>query len=464
MASTKRFVKNTAIYFVGSFATKLLQFLLIPIYTKYITPSDLGDFNVIVASVSLCLPLLFQSIWEGAFRFAIEKEDNGRTVLSTSTIYCLSLSILYSILFIFISYYVKLDLAWYILIYALSHIFSSYWQFSARALKENSIYATSAVINSAISIALNCILIIGFNQGIKSLLIANTVGTIVMVLILENRLNLLRDISLNQFNQKLLKNILKYSIPLAINSVSWWLFTSCNNYIITGVMGSSANGIYAMAIRFGTILSTVTSIISLAWNEEAFRSYSDSDRDIYFNKILNLLISGLLCIVMIFIPITYLAYNWFVFGEYKSGVILTPYIYLGAVINALCCHLGSALLARKESNILFITTFGGGALSLLASFVLLHWVGLIGAVIGSLFGYLFIYYVRIPLLHKRMDLKINHKKMHFLFFLCIAVGIISNKYQHNIGILVSITVLTILIFCILNKVLVIQILKRFTKK
>ena len=94
-----------------------------------------------------------------------------------------------------------------------------------------------------------------------------------MIVILASRLRLLFDLGKYSFNRKLLKQIITYSLPLAVNMLSWWLMSSCNNIIIVSVLGESQNGIYAMALKFGNILVMFTSVITLAWQEEAFRTY-----------------------------------------------------------------------------------------------------------------------------------------------------------------------------------------------
>lgn len=460
MSSGKRFAKNTGIYFIGSFATKILQFLLIPLYSKFISTEDLGVYNLITVTVTLALPILFQSIWEGAFRFAIEKQDNPRYVLSSSSKYCLSLTLIYSALFIGISYIVDLQFAWLILFFGVSQVLASYWQFSARALKENTIYATSSVINTLISISLNFILIMKFNQGINSLLIANSVGTFVMILILEHRLSILKDIKKYPIDKALLKNILKYSLPLAINSISWWMFSSCNNYVVTGMLGNSENGIYGMALRFGTILSTITSVVTLAWNEEAFRTYNDDDRDAYFNKVLSLLVKSLFSICLIIIPLSYIIYHFFVFGDFNKGVYLVGPIYLGAVINTLSCHLGSALLARKESNVLFVTTMLGGLISIVTSFIFIRLFGLLGASLGTLLGYAFIFFVRIPILKKRFPLETSVKNILLYAFINVIMIISCQCFKTNLYMLAVLSVIGVMVFLSSNKQLINKLLPK----
>ena len=464
MASTKRFVNNMGFYALGTFATKLLAFLFVPIYSKFLAPSELGIYSVTIATVSFALPLLFQSIWEGTFRFTIEEGDDGRRVLATSSKYCLILSLLYSLLFLLVSYTIDLRYGLYILLYAIGNVGTMYWQFAARALKANKAYAASSVIYSSLSIVMNLVLILVFHMGIEALFIASITGSVAMVMYLELKLHILVDINKYPFNRVLLIQIIKYSTPLAINTVSWWLMSSCNNIIITSSLGTHENGIYAIAMKFGMIMSVVTSVITLAWQEEAFRTYGDSDQDAYFNKVLDLLTKGLLGVTFVLIPLTYVVYIYMVFGEYQRGVVLATFIYLSAVYNALSCHLGSALLARKESDILFYTTLAGGVINVIVSLVLVNIIGILGAAVGSAVGNMFNFFVRIPILKKRINLNISYAYLIPLTILCVLLGMCCTHYQGRILPQTFILLCSVVMFVLANRQLLSKIKTKITNK
>ena len=245
--------------------------------------------------------------------------------------------------------------------------------------------------------------------------------------------------------------------------ISWWLMSSCNNLIITKTLGVGENGIYAIALKFGTLLSIVTSIITMAWQEEAFRSHGEKDQDSYFNKVLNILIKGLLGATLILVPVTYIIYNYFVFGEYKKGVILVAFIYMSAVYNAISCHLGSALLARKESSIMFCTTLLGGTTAVLASVLLINYIGLLGAAIGTAIGNMFNFFVRIPILRKRIDLRVCYGHLICLTILVTIECFICFNVKYNISILFSIVFLGILISGFANKDLIRTLIYKFKR-
>ena len=461
MPSTKRFAKNIGYYTLGTFATRLLQFLFVPLYTKYISTGEMGTYDYILACVSVALPVLFQSIWEGAFRFVIEAKGHERATLATCSKYLLTLTLGYSVIFCVITFLFQTKYAIYILLYGIGQVGSSYWLFSARALKENKLYAVSSLISSSVSIILNFVLILIFSLGIDALFIASISGTLVMVAVMEFKLRLLKDIPKYDFDKALLIKIIKYAIPLAINTISWWLMSSCNSIIITTTVGVENNGIYSMALRFGSILSIFTSIVTLAWQEEAFRTYGEKEQDEYFNKVLSLLTKILLGGVVVLTPATYILYKFFVFGDYTSGVILISFIYTSAVFNALSCHLGSALLARKESGIMFYTTLSGGLVSMILSIILVYPLGIIGVASAMLVGNIFNFFIRIPILKKRISLRIDYYSMLLLSFIIITVSICCHYCYMELIKLLLVSLASTILFVWFNYEFLIQLLHKF---
>lgn len=461
---TRRFLSNIGIYFLGTLSTRILQFLFIPLYTIYISTKDFGYYNLIISIISLSIPLLYQSIWEGILRFVIEKEGEEHKVFATTNLYVLGLSLIYTSIFIVISIIFKIPYGTAILFMGLSHMAVSYWQFSARSLKKNKEYAISSIVYSIVNIFLNLFLIIILNWGLISLFVANIIGNIVMILYLEYNCKILLYSKNFRINIKLLKSIIKYSWPLAFNAASWWLITSSNSLIITTQLDLSANGIYSIANRFGAIMTLVTSVINLAWLEEAFRSFKDEDKDQYFNYVLNLLIRLVLSGVIILIPITYIIYQYLVFGDYKEGVILTPIFYLSAAFSTIASHLGSGFLAHKKSEVVFKTTLFGGIIAITGSFIFVKPLGLIGVASFSLIGFIIMIVTRIPLLKKLMNLKVNYLTIIGLSLLGLITMLISNIYPESLYYQILILFITIVVVTLINRKYILLIIKIILRK
>ena len=64
-SKNKALIIGTITYAIGNFGTKILSFLIVPLYTFYIMPSDLGDYDLLMTTVSLLSPLLTMKVSDG---------------------------------------------------------------------------------------------------------------------------------------------------------------------------------------------------------------------------------------------------------------------------------------------------------------------------------------------------------------------------------------------------------------
>ena len=90
MNKYKKLIGNTVIFAIGSFSSKLLVFLLMPLYTRVLTTSDYGVMDIIVNTSNLLIPIVMVSINEGIIRFGLDRSVRKSDVLSTGLGVCLA--------------------------------------------------------------------------------------------------------------------------------------------------------------------------------------------------------------------------------------------------------------------------------------------------------------------------------------------------------------------------------------
>lgn len=79
MNKYKKLIGNTVIFAIGSFSSKLLVFLLMPLYTRVLTTSDYGVMDIIVNTSNLLIPIVMVSINEGIIRFGLDRRSARAT-------------------------------------------------------------------------------------------------------------------------------------------------------------------------------------------------------------------------------------------------------------------------------------------------------------------------------------------------------------------------------------------------
>ena len=100
----KKFLKDFGIYAIGNLGSKLITFLMIPLYTYFVEkPSDYGYFDLCLEFCLLLVPVVTLQLRDGAFRFLLETKDaHMRTKIVTFVYRTMFQSALVTILIAFV--------------------------------------------------------------------------------------------------------------------------------------------------------------------------------------------------------------------------------------------------------------------------------------------------------------------------------------------------------------------------
>ena len=79
-------LKNTVIFAIGNFSTKLIAFFLVPFYTYVLTTEEYGVVNLIFTLATLIGPLLMLNLQDAVRRFALENNADHKAILTVEWI------------------------------------------------------------------------------------------------------------------------------------------------------------------------------------------------------------------------------------------------------------------------------------------------------------------------------------------------------------------------------------------
>ena len=102
--NTKYLLKNVGLLTLSNFGSKILVFLLVPIYTRLLSTEEYGIYDIYLTTITLLIPILSLNIVEAVMRFALDKKIEKSKVLSIG-IKIVIKSILYCAILIIINYF-----------------------------------------------------------------------------------------------------------------------------------------------------------------------------------------------------------------------------------------------------------------------------------------------------------------------------------------------------------------------
>jgi O-antigen/teichoic acid export membrane protein len=457
----KKLLSNSFLFAIGNLGSKIILFILVPLYTYYLTTAEYGFVDIVTTTTNLLLPILSANVFEAVLRFAMDKEESQSEVLSNSLLVG-GLGALVAVLLYPLLALLKVDqeMLNYIYVILILQVFQNIFSQFARALGEIKVFAINGIWMTLVMSIANVVLLTRYHMGIAGYLLSIVIANIASILYLIVAVKIWKYMSLSSLNKPLVKKMLAYAVPIIPNSIMWWLINASNRYFILGFLTASANGIYAVSNKIPGILSIVTSIFTQSWQLSAIEEYESEHKSEFYSKVFNyyssllfLGTSGILVILKFFMA-------HFIAPEYYEAWQSVPFLLLSVVFSSFSSFLGTNYLAAKETRGVFRTSVYGGLASLLLNFLLIPFFGLIGAAVASMLSFAIMWVLRIFDTKRYIDTAIDAKNMIMNLALTgIQIGILFLNLKYEV-----LMEMTLFILQFINNRTLLSPLKGITKK
>lgn len=411
----EKFAKSSIIYFVGQMATKMIAFFLLPLYSDRFSAEAYGYFDYSSSILNVIVPLVCLEIWSCILRFTFDYEEmkgKYKVISNGFGIWTVSF-VIYSVGFLCANALFDIQFIGLIYLYGAVLMVQNLYCAISRGLGKNMMYMLSGVVSSASIIVVNIILIVGFNRSIETLFISGIVGGIVQIIILEFAVKVRKNLSFKSLDRELLKKMFRFSAPLCVNTIAFWLLNSYGRFPIKHYLGMEQNGIYAMASRFTVMLSLFVTVFQLAWQELAYSIGNDEGRENYYSQGINLLVKFLGCCMLMLMPFTKLAFT-LINPEYEAALFIIPLYYLATLASSLSVFLGSIFGAEKKSGVIMYSTLAAGIVNVAAIQLTIQKIGLQGVVLALFLGFFTNVAIRLVMLKKYVGLKLDKGNLFIL--------------------------------------------------
>jgi O-antigen/teichoic acid export membrane protein len=464
MSKERTLVKNTIIYAVGNFGSKILSFILLPFYTYYLSTNDYGYFDLITTTVMLLTPIITFEIYDGLYRYLLDSKssDESSNVISNSFFITIRNLLIFNIIYFVFVQFKMFRYEYLILLQIDLSILSGLWSQTARGLRKNVEYSVSGILATIIILTSNILFISVMNLRVGSLIISNILSFIVIIIYLELKLKIHKYLKLKLSNKIIKKQLIVFSLPLIPNLISWWFMNVSDRYFLAFYKGIEANGIYAIANKFPSLLIMLNSIFCLAWQESAITEYNSKDRNEFYTKMFNVLMSIEFTSVIILLAFTKFIMEFMVNSKFSSAWIYVPFLYVGTIFNLFSSFYGTGYLSSKHTIGAFYTSVIGGVINIIINITLIPIIGIQGASVSTMIAFLVMWLVRLFQTRKYFKIVIDLKKLILLSSFSVLFIIF---YYINSNILeIIMMILSIIIFVIFNKNLIDKVIKFAAKK
>lgn len=388
---------NTALFAVSTFGSKLVSFLLLPLYTSVLSTADYGSVDLVTSTVSLLIPVLTLNVQDAVLRFGLGHDAEPEEVLSVglrayaggACLLLLVLSVLEGLDILPIDGAYVVYLFAMFMLGALNNILTMY----LKSLGHIRVLVVSGVGSTLVTCVLAIFLLVVLGVGVVGYMAAMVAGSLFAVLTLLVAVRVPRSLVARP-RPGLFLEMVAYSAPLIANSVAWWVNDVSDRYVVTLVCGAAANGVYAVAFKVPSILSTLQSVFYSAWSISAIKEFDKEDSDGFLGRMYGTYSGAmsLACsvIMLLDVPLARILYS----NEFFEAWRYVPFLLVGVFLNGMALFQGCIFSAARRSREVSLTTLVGAAASLASCISLTVLIGPIGAAVATMVGYLFTWIVR----------------------------------------------------------------------
>ena len=444
----KKLLSDTLLFTISNFGSKVLVFFLVPLYTNVLSTQEYGIVDTVIAMTGLLVPVLTLLISEAVLRFALDKNKvgyNKQHVLSIGTVLVLGSSVLMLCCkpvsgllqgqWSFIGDY----WLWLVAVYfcnGLNHCLANY----TRGLDKTRLFAVSGILYTVVLIAANLVYLLVLDMGASGYLLAIITADIVGIAHKIIWGGYGKDLLKCSFPKSLFKEMLHYSIPMIPSTVAWWVMQLSDKYVIIGVCGVAASGVYSVAYKIPSIMSAITTVFTQAWQISAIKSHGDQDNTEFVSTVYNMVMMVIVAISSVLIIMCkHLGYILFA-NEYFVAWTFVPILVAAFMFSGPSGVLASVYSAEKKTGMLFVSTSVGAVLNIVLNIILIPHFGVMAAAYTTLIGFTVTWLVRSIHVRTMVKLQVNYGKLAVSFVLLMTQAVIfsmdlSFKYWTSIGII-----------------------------
>ena len=280
----RRLGTQSAIYGLGGLVSRILAVLLLPLYTSYLSTSDYGRIETLVAAAAVVSIVLRLGITSAFFRFYFDSPDPKRRVLIVRTSFWFTMVsatlglIVASVFADQIAHVLHVGNSPGLVIAASVGFWAqmNYEQMTSLfRVEERAVsFVIASLANMVITISATLLLVVVFDKGPLGVLVGNFIGT----LCVYTALLAYRRYQLGfQFSRDLFRQMNRFGMPLVPAALALWAINFIDRLFLAHFKDQSEVGVYSVAVRISSAVVFMLVAFRAAW--PAFAYSIEDDRE-----------------------------------------------------------------------------------------------------------------------------------------------------------------------------------------
>lgn len=433
MGMFKRIVRNSSLYAMGDLVTRGMNFILLPIYTAFLTPDDFGIIGI-ANILAMMFPIVFTLGIRGAalkFYYDYEDEEERRGFYGTIWLFTMIVPLLGLLLTELIgrlygdSLFAQIPFTPYLHLAVLTGFFTAVFITIPRELfRASEKPLLFSLMNLGVfffSTGFTLWFVVGLKQGAEGALYAKVLGNVIMAFPLGYYM--VRYVRF-RFSLETLKRTLAYSLPMVPHMLSLWFLSSVGRLVLERHVPLADVGRFNFAFTIASALYLLASAMSNAVVPvygRLERGNEPREREAVRTTTYFIGLSSALALGMyLFMPevlelLTPPAYH----AAWEPYPLLLLGFYFGALYTVAA---NVITLGAGNSKVIALATFTTALVNIVLNLVLIPRYGVVGASMAHALSYILFFVLSFSFAQRLLPLKYEYLRIG-TFFLVLAGGV-----------------------------------------
>jgi len=410
----KELTKDTAIYGISTILGRFFSFILTPFYTHVLPDQgEMGIYNNYYAVIAFLNVIFIYGMDSAFMKYASQNAgETKKKIFSTAMIAVAVSSLIFSLALLlsqslFMSYldipakYLVNDperfsrfFYYLILILILDTITIIPFAY-LRLERKSKKFALVRFINIVVNLLLNLLFFIKLKWGMESIFIANLLASLLNLVLLYP--DLYKNFTW-AIDKEYLKKMLVFGIPYLPASLSATIVQVINRPLVEKLTNYETLGVFSASYKLGTLMMLVVMMFQFAWQPFFLTNAKEKNAKEIFSKVLTLFLvftSVLWIVISLFIEdvMKMKVFGISIYQEtYQEGLVIVPIILLGYLFNGIYYNFQAGIYIEEKTKYFPIVTMAGAIVNITVNLLLIPYLGIIGAALGTLAAYLVMAY------------------------------------------------------------------------
>ncbi|MBR6727589.1 MAG: lipopolysaccharide biosynthesis protein [Clostridia bacterium] len=387
MESKAKWLSRLASLGIGTVCSKLAVFLLMPLYSASLTPSEFGTVDILISTAVLLLPLCSAYAPETAFRFIAGGEREGavlavgrRLLWRGSGLFCVLLPLVGLVP-------ATRPFLWHLLCYVSAATLHSYYAHILRARGQYGFFAVQQVFCTLVTVTLAFLFLTVLRLGVGGYLAAVYLADALTAAVL---VGYLRPKSDQKADPVLYRAMLRYGLPLIPTALLWWVISALDRYVLLWLHGAEPVGLYAAACKLPVLLTLASGIFLEVWQYASLRLREDEQKRV-FDRVYGMLLPLLILFALVLMLTCRPLLGVLLASDFAEALPYVPFYTVALLFSALSSFLGSVYSVKLRSKESCITAALGAAVHAVGCALFVPRLAIGGAVAATACAYIAVY-------------------------------------------------------------------------